>query len=107
MMGQVDLSTKETRPMGYYRGRIKKLSFEGFLKYTNQTTDVSNRTLSRIEECNLIETTLLETETKPPQYLNESSIVKKLESSGVGRPSTYASIVSTLYTRNYTLTKDV
>ena len=36
-----------------------------------------------------------------------SYFVKKLESSGVGRPSTYASIVNTLYTRNYTVTKDI
>ena len=51
----------------------------------------------------LDETEIKESESNPPQYYNESTIVKKLESSGVGRPSTYASIVSTLYNRNYTV----
>ena len=41
-------------------------------------------------------------ETEPPSLYNESSIVKKLETSGVGRPSTYASLVDTLYKRTYT-----
>ena len=45
--------------------------------------------------------------SNPPGYLNESSIVKKLETSGIGRPSTYASLISTLYNRNYTEVKNI
>ena len=40
--------------------------------------------------------------SKPPQYYNESSIVKQLESNGIGRPSTYSNIINTIYSRNYT-----
>jgi DNA topoisomerase I len=39
--------------------------------------------------------------TEPPPRYNEATLVKKLESDGVGRPSTYASILSTIQDREY------
>jgi len=90
------------------------LTFSGFLEYSNSESkkDLSDERKKKenfddITECDLLETEIVESESYPPQYYNESTIVKKLESSGVGRPSTYASIVSTLYNRNYTVTKDI
>jgi len=39
--------------------------------------------------------------TEPPPRYNEATLVKRLESDGVGRPSTYASIISTIQERDY------
>ena len=103
---KIQLSNEETKHIGYYEGTVKSLTFEGFLKYSGQSVE-KKITFDDIEKCTLIETEIKESESNPPQYYNESTIVKKLESSGVGRPSTYASIVSTLYTRNYTVVKDI
>ncbi|HXV86449.1 MAG TPA: type I DNA topoisomerase [Gemmatimonadales bacterium] len=44
--------------------------------------------------------------TEPPPRFSEASLVKELERLGIGRPSTYASIVSTLRARDYVLMKD-
>jgi DNA topoisomerase-1 len=44
---------------------------------------------------------LIAKKTKPPQRFTMSSLVKKLENSGIGRPSTYAAIMDNIMTRDY------
>ena len=67
-----------------------------------------NRTLSLIRLytprgtiLNLLEINPSQHFTKPPARYSEASLVKALEEQGIGRPSTYASIIQTLVYRNY------
>lgn len=53
------------------------------------------------EALTLLELTDLEKQTQPPNRYSEAGLVKELEARGIGRPSTYASIISTLEQRGY------
>lgn len=58
------------------------------------------------ENLNLVEISKNQHFTKPPARYTESSLVKELDNLGIGRPSTYASIISTLYDREYVVQED-
>jgi DNA topoisomerase-1 len=93
---------------GYFSGNIKSLLFDGYLRYSDDKLEIIKEIsdlpdkIYRLKSCNCEQVF-----SNPPGYLNESSIVKKLETSGIGRPSTYASLISTLYNRNYTEVKNI
>jgi DNA topoisomerase-1 len=66
--------------------------------------DDSDRLLPEISEGDVIQLDLLRPEqhfTEPPPRFTEASLVKTLEEYGIGRPSTYASIIATLKQREY------
>lgn len=88
---------------GNYETKIKSLKFDGYLKYSNPDKEVIDlKKYEKLTKINLLTAKFKSKETEPPSLYNESSIVKKLETSGVGRPSTYATLVDTLYKRTYT-----
>jgi len=67
-------------------------------------TDDGDRLLPEVEEGDVISLDKLRPEqhfTEPPPRYTEASLVKALEEYGIGRPSTYASIISTLKNREY------
>ena len=104
----ITLSNKIIDKYGNFIGKLKSLEFDGYLKYDNKEYNSEDIELyKKIEEYNLEEAICNNVEKNPPQYYNESSIVKKLESSGIGRPSTYSNIINTLYNRDYTIIKDI
>lgn len=81
----------------------KELKFDGYKKVYNYTDDNKSDTDQIVKETfrkkeTLKETSLeaIEKETKPPVRYDESSFVKELDKQGIGRPSTYASIVQVL-----------
>tara|TARA_R110002074_G_scaffold35018_3_gene95830 strand:+ start:55 stop:2103 length:2049 start_codon:yes stop_codon:yes gene_type:complete len=102
-----NLTNKNIDKYGSFNGKEKFLIFKGYLVYdTDKKLD--NVNVFKInDKLQLIESKCKLEEENPPQYLNESSIVKRLETTGIGRPSTYTSSVNTLYNRNYTEVKDI
>ena len=78
------------------------LKFDGFLKvYGGAKDDTILPALTTGQALPLQTMTALETFSRPPARYSEAALVKKMEELGIGRPSTYASIISTIQTRGY------
>ncbi len=91
---------------GYvFRARSAKRTFEGYEKvYSRESreTDFALPVLSSGDEATLLSLSIEKKETQPPPRYTEASLIRKLEANGIGRPSTYATIVDTLSDRHYT-----
>jgi len=86
----------------FFQAKGSILKFDGFLKiYPMKFTDEELPVLNKDDEVEANGVTAEEHQTQPPARYNDASLVKILEKHGVGRPSTYASIISTLEARNY------
>jgi DNA topoisomerase I len=89
----------------------KLITFAGFLRaYVEGSDDPEaemadeERPLPRLETGQALEARALEVTvhtTQPPARYTEASLVKELESRGIGRPSTYATIIQTIQDRDY------
>lgn len=85
----------------------KVVEFDGFRKVYEEgvvkknTEDVVLPKLAVGDDVDLKKLRLNDHSTKPPARFNEASLVKELEGKGIGRPSTYASIIDTILRRNY------
>jgi DNA topoisomerase-1 len=108
----IDVSAKGISGNEYFfraTGSVPK--FDGFLKVYEEGKDVKDEEdeelkhkLPVVVEGEKLKFRALLPEqhfTEPPPRYNEATLVKKLESDGVGRPSTYASILSTIQEREY------
>jgi DNA topoisomerase-1 len=92
------------------RATGSQIKFQGFLavyeeKVDETAEDDDSRILPQLEEkqqLNLIELNSEQAFTRPPPRFTEASLVKELEKSGIGRPSTYASIMNKIQSRDYT-----
>ncbi len=96
-----------TAHKGYeFRGVANKITFDGYYKIFKEEDEIQTNDFPSInvgDKMDLLKLNIVEGETKPPARLTESSLVKKLEADGIGRPSTYASIIDTLKKREYVL----
>ena len=109
-----DTATIDTDCKGHsFRSNHQSLRFSGFLAvYEEGRDDEGEEKLDSLPELREGEA-LRHVESKPEQHFTlpparytEATLVKAMEEKGVGRPSTYASIVSTIQDREYVVKKD-
>ncbi len=106
---------------GVFHASATKIIFEGFLKAFDEAEDkaiededkeidpdeLQGQEISSLPDLKVKDTVKLDNLdpkqhfTEPPSRYNEASLVKKLEELGIGRPSTYASTISTILDRKY------
>jgi DNA topoisomerase-1 len=108
----IDVSGKGRNGVDYlFRATGSVLKFEGFLKVYQEGKDQADEEdeemkhrLPVVAEGERVRFRAIRPEqhfTEPPPRYNEATLVKRLEADGVGRPSTYASILSTIQEREY------
>ncbi|MCD6407363.1 type I DNA topoisomerase, partial [Candidatus Aerophobetes bacterium] len=86
-----------------FKAESKRLKFAGFLKVYEEEKEKSKKMLSLQEGENLKLEKIIskQTFTQPPPRYTEATLIKALEEKGIGRPSTYAPIISTIQQRGY------
>ncbi|HWR83251.1 MAG TPA: type I DNA topoisomerase, partial [Candidatus Deferrimicrobium sp.] len=95
-----------------FRATSQKVVFDGFLRLYHEEREPDENgngdngmnglpVLREGQSVSLIELKPTQSFTKPPPRYSEAMLVKRLEADGIGRPSTYASIISTLLDRKY------
>lgn len=86
-----------------FEAKGEVIIFDGFLKMygTSKKEDAILPAMTADDSLNLTEATAKQTFARPPARYTEGSLVKKLEELGIGRPSTYATIIDTIQTRGY------
>ena len=107
----VDIDAKSGAETFWFRVTGSVLKFDGFLKVYEEAKDVKDEEeeelkhkLPALEPGQKLTLRELKPEqhfTEPPPRYNEASLVKELEERGIGRPSTYSAILSTIQERQY------
>src|SRR5450432_526083 len=108
----IDVAAKGKNGVDYtFRATGSVPKFDGFLKVyqegkdqTDEDDEELKHRLPAVAEGELLRFEAIRPEqhfTEPPPRYNEATLVKRLESDGVGRPSTYAAIISTILEREY------
>ncbi len=94
-------SSNIIRPKFTAKGEV--VIFDGFLKVYGKSKDLELPKVKKGDKMECLGLTAKQTFAKPPARYTEGSLVKKLEELGIGRPSTYASIMSAIQARNYVI----
>jgi len=96
-----NLKNKKDYPDFFINGSV--ILFDGWLKVDTEGKgeDINLPKLNIGDDINLKAINSVEKETTPPNRYSEASLIKELEKRDIGRPSTYASIISTIEDRGY------
>jgi DNA topoisomerase-1 len=99
----LDVVSVDIKAKNYlFRATGSTIKFDGFLKvYPMKLTETILPTLTKEEILELIKLISEQHFTQPPARYTEASLIKTLEEYGIGRPSTYAPIISTIQERGY------
>ncbi|WP_068448816.1 type I DNA topoisomerase [Caviibacter abscessus] len=92
-----------------FSGTLNKVTFDGYYKYQKSEDDIKTQEFPNLNVGDKLQIEKLDIKsgmTKAPNRFTEATLVKKLEAEGIGRPSTYASIIDTLTTREYIIIID-
>src|SRR5205085_558364 len=93
---------------GMFRAQGRTLKFDGFRRVLSpgKQEDTLLPPLKEQEALDLLKLDPTQHFTEPPPRYNEASLVKTLEKEGIGRPSTYATIISKIQDRGYVEQKE-
>jgi len=100
-------NTQDLEPKYIFRSTGSVIKFDGFLRIYPMKTEENILPLLKVNELlNLIKLETIQHFTQPPPRYTEASLVKALEKYGIGRPSTYAPIISAIQDRNYVVKEE-
>ncbi|MCX6736757.1 MAG: type I DNA topoisomerase [Candidatus Parcubacteria bacterium] len=103
----VEISSQGKKDLYFFNTSGSEIVFDGFWKiYPKGETENTLPNLKEGEELKIKEIIPNQHFTQPPPRYNEASIIKALEEYGIGRPSTYATIISVIQNRRYVLKDD-
>ncbi len=102
----VSLIIEDAKKAFTFKATESSIEFQGHLALYQNENDAPSQTKSIPDIPNGTHTLLKELApaqhfTKPPAYFNEASLIQALEENGIGRPSTYAPTIQTLFKRAY------
>ncbi len=86
-----------------FEASATKVMFDGFLKLM-EATKQENRELAKVTDgtkADIKDIEVKEQQTSPPPRYNEASLIRTMEEEGIGRPSTYAAIISLIQVKGY------
>jgi DNA topoisomerase-1 len=100
------------KSQAYFVSSLENIEFPGYLTVYDNSNDDDEKITGKLkikpkDKLILSKMKITEEYTKPPLRYNEASLVKYLEKNGIGRPSTYASIISKIIERKYVEIKNI
>ena len=92
-----------------FKATGQTLIYDGYLKVYKDFEKSEDKTLPKLNEGNVLNTDNIEKKqhfTEPPARYTEAKLIKEMEELGIGRPSTYATVIDTIKERDYVKLED-